>query len=188
MELDLTVRYLDTLTALGVRVPKAATDAAAIYSTALAAASRQPDDTLRLALEAGELTPENVADRVHAAASDLTAQQNALTLVRNLMLPLNRVIREALRDNRDRITTDLAAAFKPAAEKVTEAGKHFGPDTKADHVIDRGPELIDLWRSLSAPTPPPSTTSAPPIATCSPTCCVSCPTNRCRCSSPTARP
>ena len=84
MDLDLTIRYLDDLTALGVTVPKAATDARAIYDAALAVAGVNPLSTLHAALEAGELTPGNVGERVQAAAFDLTAQRNALEIVRNL--------------------------------------------------------------------------------------------------------
>ncbi len=149
MELMMTVRYLDELAALGVTIPDAAVNARNVYDEALRAASRQPSNDLKAALEAGDVTPGNVAVLVHQAASDLSAQQHAHAIVADLNLTLNRIIRQALRDDQQRIVADLRATFEPAAEAVTKAAEHFGPGTTADDVISAPAAVIKAWKDVS---------------------------------------
>lgn len=150
MDLNLTIRYLDDLAGLGVTIPKRCLDARGIYEAALAAASSHPSDSLRLALDAGALTPENVGDRVREAAISLTAKQNAHQIVRDLQNTLNKAIREALCEHATQIHGELDAVFKPAADGVARAAQHFGPDTTADEVLAMPTAAAAQWRTLAS--------------------------------------
>lgn len=150
MDLDLTVRYLDDLTALNVTLPDNAVRAADTYRAALAAAAEAPATDLQAALVAGTLTPDNIAAMVSDAALRQAAAKNAHEVVNALRTTFNKVIRDALRLDRDRITKELRAQFDPAAAKVAEAAQHFGPDTTPDQVITAKPDVVKRYNQVAA--------------------------------------
>jgi hypothetical protein len=149
MDITQTTMYLDDLTALGVTLPTATATARDIYTEALRAARLDPSTGLKEALEAGTVTPENVAELVRQAARDLGAQAHASQIVRDLHVTLNQAMRAALREDVDRIHRELRAVFEPAAATVTKAAQHFGPSTTADEVIGGKPEAIKLWKDVT---------------------------------------
>ena len=150
MDLDLTVRYLDDLTALNVRVPDKAIAAADIYRAALTTAAEQPATEIQTALAAGTVTAKNVGDMVRDAALRQAAQQNAHQVVQALVLPISKAIRRALRESRDRIISELRKQFDPAAAEVAKAAAHFGPDTTAEDVITENPDVVKRFNQIAA--------------------------------------
>ena len=136
MELMMTTRYLDDLAGLGVTLPVKATNTRAIFDAALAAAAKRPADDLRDALAAGELNAGNVAEKVWQAAADETARASAHQLITALHIPLNRMIRDALREDADKITRELAALFDKAAKVIRDAAAAgITPHTEPAEVI-----------------------------------------------------
>lgn len=150
MDLDMTVRYLDDLTALNVTVPDQAIAAADIYRAALAAAGEAPAADLQAALVAGKVNPSNVGDMVREAALRQAAQQNAHQVVTALRTTINKAIRDALREDSDRIIGELRTQFDPAAAEVVKAAAHFGPDTTADDVITEKPDVVKRFNQIAA--------------------------------------
>jgi hypothetical protein len=150
MDLDLTIRYLDDLTALNVTVPAKAIDAADVYRAALAAAGEAPAADLQAALVAGKLNPKNIGGMVREAALAQAAQQNAHQVVASLRLTINKVIRDALREDRDRIITELRKGFDPAAAEVAKAAEHFGPGTTAEDIVTARPDVVKKYNQLAA--------------------------------------
>lgn len=152
MELVLAILHVDDLARLGVTIPKPTADARAIFDAAQVAASLQPADTLRRALEAGEITPENVGDLLRSTALDHSAQQSAHALVLDLQFALNRQLHKGLLEAEAKIVTELRAVFAPAAAIVTAAAGHFGPETTAEQVIGMGEAAVESWNQLGAAT------------------------------------
>jgi hypothetical protein len=152
MDITQTTLYLDDLTALGVTLPTSTANARDIYFEALRATKFDPATDIMAAIEAGTVTPENVAELVQQAARDLGAQAHASQIVRDLHRTLNRAMRDGLRGEAGRIRRELRAVFDPAAAAITKAAQHFGPGTRAEDVINAKPEVVKMWREASAHT------------------------------------
>lgn len=150
MDLDLTIRYLDDLTAHNVTVPEKAVRAADTYRAALTAAAEAPAADLHAALMDGTLTPDSVGPMVREAAIRQAAAQNAHQVITALRTTFNKVIRDALREHQSQIVADLRKEFEPAAKAVTTAAKHFGPDTTAEDVITARPDVVKQFNALAA--------------------------------------
>lgn len=152
MDLDLTVRYLDDLTAVNVTPPAKSVAAADVYREALRTAALTPADDLNAGVLDGSITAETVGQMVRDAALAQAAQQNAHLIVRDLHNTFNRAIRDGLREDTTRLTAELRTVFDPAAEKVTAAAKHFGPDTTAEEIVTAKPEVVKQWNQMHAHT------------------------------------
>ncbi|WP_341241241.1 hypothetical protein [uncultured Nocardioides sp.] len=152
MDLTNAMLYIADLEALGVVIPAETDNARAIYLAAGEAAAQSPADDLRAALIGGQITAENVAEHVRAAALAEAARQTVQTLTRDLHLPLAAAMRRGLEADADRIRADLAVLFKPAAAELTKTAKHFGPGATAQQAIDAGPEAVALFQRIDENT------------------------------------
>lgn len=150
MELDLTVRYLDDLTALNVTLPTKSVAAADAYREALRVASLSPAADLAAGILGGIITADTIGEHVSTGALELAAKAHAHELVRNLGTTFNRAIRDGLREDAERIITELRATFDPAAKAIMDAALHFGPGTTAADVITAKPDVVKRYNSISS--------------------------------------
>ena len=142
--------YLDRVcTTLDIDLPEEFNRALAVLRAGLSAASQHPAHQLVAMFEDGTLTAATVGAEVRRAAVDLTVQQNALSLVRDLTIPLGKHARKAIRDHGDDLVTQLRPRFDHAAEQLMVAAGLLGPDPSAEDVLHRGAAAGDAWRSLS---------------------------------------
>lgn len=147
MEHQLLARQL---AALGVDLPAEAKRALAVFAAAMAAAEASPAEDLRLAFEAGKITPQNAGRMVQEAARNENARTAALGLARDLDRPVSRAATRALAEDGDRIVTELRPAFAAAAETVRRAAETFAPDADPATVLASAPDAAALWQQLAA--------------------------------------
>jgi hypothetical protein len=164
-------RLVTQLHDLDVEPPADAAAALLVRKAALTAANRDPSQTLSEAVEQGTVTEDNVADLLLEAARDKVARDVARSLLRdNLNGPLGKRALTAIREDADRIISDLRPAFDTAAEGITQAT--FPPDTTPEKIVRLGPDAtaahnaleghaatLDRIRGvrLALPTPPANT-------------------------------
>ncbi len=138
-----------SLATFDVALPERAATALAVWQAAQSAAAQAPSDEIRAAMLNGELTPDNVGERIRAAALELTAQEKARTLAGELSYPVRRVAGEALGDGHEQILADLRSRWDAAAKAITDATRHITPTTTATEALEAGVDASDAWRSLN---------------------------------------
>ncbi len=148
LDLPTTMALARDITALGVALPPAAQLALDVHNAGFTAANTRPADDLAAGLADGSLTPENVGERLHAAAVTATAKEKSYEILRDLQIPLVRRFVQAVRDDSERLLTDLRKVFAPAATTMHRAGSLFPADATGEQVLSAGPEASAAWREL----------------------------------------
>jgi hypothetical protein len=121
-----------------VALPARALAALEVLREAQRVAAEAPTDDVRAALLAGDLTPDNAASAVMAAAGKLAAQQYARQVARDLEYPAQSVFRDAVRADAPELLIALRPAFDAAAAGVLAAAELFPSDATPAEVLARG--------------------------------------------------
>jgi hypothetical protein len=134
--------------ALDVELPAEFRRAHAALATAGAVATSNPAETVLEDFRAG-MTPEELAERVQAAALALTAQQNAHQIIRDLQSPLAKHARAAVRENGDALIRAMRKKFDHAAKAMNAAAGLFPAQSSAEDVLRLGSAAAAAWGQLA---------------------------------------
>ncbi len=147
-------QFARSLERLGVEPPAEFTRARALLALGLGlglnTAVASPVDPLLADFQSGALTADAFPDRLRAAALEVAAKDAAYAVLRDLTPPLVRHAARAVRDDGDRLITELRRPFDRAKASMTTAGRCSMRT------------LAPSRCSLSAPRPPPRGSEWPP--------------------------
>ncbi len=108
-----------------------------------------PVGPLRAALQAGEITSDNLASAVEDAAAKIAALDRASSIIAELDFPLTVRFSDAVQANADSIVEQLQPHFDANAERLTSASRVLPVDSTAESVLGSGPDAASAWHSLA---------------------------------------
>ncbi len=125
-------------------------DEVPLLSVGVDTALANPVDSLAADFANGSLTLEDFPARLRAAALELAAKGSARAVLRDLHNPLTRHAARAVRDDGDRLITELRRPFDQAKTSMTTAGSLFDENTRPEQVLALGPEAAAAWQQMTA--------------------------------------
>lgn len=141
-------KLLQGLAHFGITPPADLTAAVAIRSAAVAAAATHPMGDLEADLLDGKVKPKDVAARVHKAALELTATDNAHRIVANLDDTFKRILRRAARAGAEEIIATLKPIFADRVTTLTASADIIGYTQTPEAILNLGPAAATAWQQM----------------------------------------
>ncbi len=142
--------FARNLERLGIDPPAEFVRARTLLTLGVDTALANPVDALLADFQTGSLTERKFPDRLRAAALEVAAKDAAYAVLRDLTPPLVRHAARAVRDDGDRLITELRRPFDQAKASMTTAGALFDERTSPERVLALGGEAAAAWQQMAA--------------------------------------
>ncbi|MDP9459400.1 MAG: hypothetical protein M3Q22_03830 [Actinomycetota bacterium] len=142
--------FARNLERLGVDPPAEFVRARTLLTLGIDTALANPVDPLLADFASGALTAAEFPGRLRAAALEVAAKDSARAVLRDMSPALVRHAIRAVRDDGDRLITELRRPFDEAKASMATAGSLFDERTSPERVLALGGEAAAAWQRMAA--------------------------------------